>query len=70
MLDGRRKMQDEGLTKAQFFHKYGFVLLDHKTSMEPHEWENDDVLQAKYDVEVEELVLLVGVADSLEMKVT
>jgi len=25
--------KEEGLSKAEFFKKYGFVLLDHKTQM-------------------------------------
>lgn len=38
IMDARKKEQDEGLSKGDFFAKYGFVLLDHKTKMTAEDW--------------------------------
>jgi len=54
--DGRVLMAESGLSEAQFFAKFGFVLLKHTTSMQPHEWEDDAKVQTVYDAEVEALV--------------
>lgn len=54
--DARALMKESGLTPGQFFAKYGFVIIPHKTSMEPHEWEDSDKLRRVYDAEIKKLV--------------
>eukprot|EP00931_Biecheleriopsis_adriatica_P087321 TRINITY_DN61813_c0_g1_i1.p1 TRINITY_DN61813_c0_g1~~TRINITY_DN61813_c0_g1_i1.p1 ORF type:complete len:355 (+),score=51.25 TRINITY_DN61813_c0_g1_i1:56-1066(+) len=36
--DARQKEQEEGLSKKEFFDKYGFVLLHHETQMKAEDW--------------------------------
>eukprot|EP00435_Cladocopium_sp_Y103_P051414 s96_g16.t1 len=38
LLDAREKQKEEGLSNAEFFQKYGFVLLQHKTKMSAEDW--------------------------------
>jgi len=38
VLDARKKEQEEGLSKREFFNKYGFVLLSHHTNMTADDW--------------------------------
>ena len=38
VLDARSLEQSEGLSKADFFHKFGFVILDHKSEMSAADW--------------------------------
>ena len=33
-----RKQKEEGLSNSEFFQKYGFVLLEHKTKMTAEDW--------------------------------
>jgi len=54
--DGRAAMAASGLSKAQFFEQYGFVLLEHETAMEPHFWEQKEKLSQLYQPEIEKLV--------------
>lgn len=36
--DARQKEAEEGLSKADFFKRYGFVLINHKTAMDAQDW--------------------------------
>eukprot|EP01050_Picozoa_sp_SAG11_P008318 SAG11_NODE_726_length_7512_cov_23.219479_4_plen_367_part_00 len=38
MLDARALGAAEGLSKRDFFHKHGFVLLDHQSAMDAEDW--------------------------------
>eukprot|EP00418_Pyrodinium_bahamense_P003846 CAMPEP_0179023340 /NCGR_PEP_ID=MMETSP0796-20121207/6878_1 /TAXON_ID=73915 /ORGANISM="Pyrodinium bahamense, Strain pbaha01" /LENGTH=284 /DNA_ID=CAMNT_0020719245 /DNA_START=292 /DNA_END=1143 /DNA_ORIENTATION=+ len=38
ILDARKKELEEGLSKREFFEKYGFVLLNHETKMSAEDW--------------------------------
>mmetsp|Transcript_57930 Transcript_57930/g.130281 ORF Transcript_57930/g.130281 Transcript_57930/m.130281 type:complete len:354 (-) Transcript_57930:246-1307(-) len=38
VLDARKKEDEEGLSKREFFEKHGFVLLPHKTQMAAEDW--------------------------------
>jgi hypothetical protein len=38
VFDARKKEQEEGLTKREFFDRYGFVLLQHRTEMKAEDW--------------------------------
>jgi len=38
IMDARKKEQQEGLSKHDFFAKYGFVLLEHQTKMTAEDW--------------------------------
>lgn len=38
VLDAREKQKQEGLSNSEFFQKYGFVLLEHKTKMTAEDW--------------------------------
>jgi len=42
IYDARAKEQEEGLSKLEFFDKYGFVLLEHKSSMTADDWLQSD----------------------------
>lgn len=42
ILDARAKEAEEGLSKAEFFDKYGFVLLDHASAMTAEDWLGSD----------------------------
>lgn len=42
IMDARAKEREEGLSKAEFFNKYGFVLLDHKSAMSAEDWVESD----------------------------
>lgn len=39
VYDARAKEAEEGLSKADFFEKYGFVILDAKSAMTAEDWE-------------------------------
>mmetsp|Transcript_8257 Transcript_8257/g.9557 ORF Transcript_8257/g.9557 Transcript_8257/m.9557 type:complete len:410 (+) Transcript_8257:739-1968(+) len=51
ILDARAKERKEGLSKSEFFNKYGFVILDHKTSMVAEDW-----LASDREVTIAELI--------------
>lgn len=38
IMDARQKEAKEGLSKREFFQKYGFVLLNHETKMSADDW--------------------------------
>ena len=38
ILDARKKEQESGLSKREFFNKYGFVILEHKSAMSEEDW--------------------------------
>lgn len=42
IYDARAREAEEGLSKAEFFEKYGFVLLEHTTAMTEEDWEASD----------------------------
>lgn len=42
IYDARAKEAEEGLSKADFFDKYGFVILNHTSAMEASDWEQSD----------------------------
>ena len=42
VYDARAKEIEEGLSKADFFEKYGFVILDAKSAMTAEDWEASD----------------------------
>jgi len=42
ILDARAKEREEGLSKSEFFNKYGFVLLNHKSAMSAEDWVESD----------------------------
>jgi len=42
IYDARAKEAEEGLSKAEFFEKYGFVVLDAKSAMTAEDWEASD----------------------------
>jgi len=42
IYDARAKEKEEGLSKKEFFDKYGFVLLSHKTAMDADGWSESD----------------------------
>lgn len=46
IYDARAKEAEEGLSKAEFFEKYGFVVLDAKSAMTAEGWEASDRDQA------------------------
>ena len=54
--DGRELMSASGLTPAEFFEKFGFVLLTHSTSMQPPDWHNPDKIENCYLPESFELI--------------
>lgn len=55
VLDARKLMKESGLSKAEFFDRYGFVLLDHKTAMQPSQWHVNTTLVSCYGAEVRDL---------------
>jgi len=42
IYDARALEAEEGLSKANFFEKHGFVILDHPVDMEASDWEESD----------------------------
>ncbi|CAJ1433372.1 unnamed protein product [Effrenium voratum] len=67
VLDARKKELEEGLSKREFFEKYGFVLMPHKTQMTAEDWlycgPNPPVLEV-YSKEIDPLLReLVDVAE-------
>jgi len=40
--DARAKEREEGLSKTEFFNKYGFVLLEHNSTMSAEGWQESD----------------------------
>merc|ERR1711862_353049 len=42
IYDGRAKQRDSGLSDREFFEKYGFVLLSHKSAMKTDDWIESD----------------------------
>jgi len=56
VMDGRKLMAQSGLSTSAFFERYGFVLLKHKTVMEPAMWHNTTVLPAIYGAELSKLI--------------
>eukprot|EP00127_Corallochytrium_limacisporum_P007231 Clim_evm4s244 gene=Clim_evmTU4s244 len=54
--DAREEESKSGLSKSEFFNKYGFVLLSHKTSMTPDQWKNQIEVKRVYGQEVTELI--------------
>ena len=54
--DARKLQAESGLTPAEFFNKYGFVLLKHKTAMQQSGWQDDKIVKSVYAQEVEALI--------------
>lgn len=42
IYDARKLEKESGLTKSEFFDKYGFVVVDHKSAMTAQGWEESD----------------------------
>lgn len=42
IYDARAKEEEEGLSKSDFFDKYGFVLVNHTSAMDANGWEESD----------------------------
>ena len=53
--DGRALMANSGLSKPEFFKRYGFIVLEHETAMEPALWHDKKALVDTYGAEVPEL---------------
>eukprot|EP00929_Paragymnodinium_shiwhaense_P054330 TRINITY_DN27227_c0_g1_i8.p1 TRINITY_DN27227_c0_g1~~TRINITY_DN27227_c0_g1_i8.p1 ORF type:complete len:357 (+),score=31.89 TRINITY_DN27227_c0_g1_i8:53-1072(+) len=47
MYDARALEAAEGLSKRDFFHKHGFVLLDHQTAMNAQDWRDSEYIPLK-----------------------
>mmetsp|Transcript_11262 Transcript_11262/g.12755 ORF Transcript_11262/g.12755 Transcript_11262/m.12755 type:complete len:347 (-) Transcript_11262:57-1097(-) len=42
IMDARIKEHEENLSKQDFFHKHGFVIIDHKSAMSAKDWSTSD----------------------------
>jgi len=47
---------EEGLTKAEFFEKHGFVLINHVTNMKETDWTNQKAVKDIYNKELEPII--------------
>eukprot|EP01006_Ploeotia_vitrea_P054047 TRINITY_DN67842_c4_g1_i1.p1 TRINITY_DN67842_c4_g1~~TRINITY_DN67842_c4_g1_i1.p1 ORF type:complete len:348 (+),score=32.84 TRINITY_DN67842_c4_g1_i1:76-1119(+) len=56
MHDGRKFQEESGLSPAEFFEKYSFVLLKAPTAMKEKDWEQEDRVGEIYGPEVKKLV--------------